>query len=294
MSQFVEPSEILGRRRLLSRGAAVAGAAAAGAVALGVAGAGPASAADGDALKQGGTYTGGTTTTLAGGSATTPALRLTNATGPALQLSPVGDDFAGDLTPGQLLATNGRILVGATDGDDSYTTALATLDDVNYTLAIPSFRLLDTRIADSRADLVAVGGPGFDSAGRLRGGSYVDVLLATADDEVALDGVFLNLTSTGSTGNGFLFAYPSGDRPVGSTTSYQKAVTTASSCLSAVGVVKDAFTVRVYTSTTSHVIVDLTGALLSPYPGPAATGRKAKAARRSVSRRMTWKPARRR
>lgn len=295
MSNPLELSEMmLQRRRLLTRGVAAAGVAA-GAVALSAAGARPAAATDGDTLTQGGTFSGGTTTTLEGGSSSTAPLKLTNASGPALELTPVGADFLGDLAPGQLLATDDAILVGRSDANDgTYTTALATVDDANLTFAISSYRLLDTRSATSRGELVAVGGAGFDSSGRLRAGSYVDIFVAPANADFSLDGVFLNLTSTGSTGNGFLFAYPSGTRPVGSTTSYQKGITTASSCLSALGTVADVYTVRIYTSTTSHVVVDLTGASISAYAGPAASApARRSSARRSAARRMTGKLTRR-
>ena len=58
-------------------------------------------------------------------------------------------------------------------------------------------------------------------------------------------------------------------------------------------VVEDAYTVRIYTSSTTHVFVDLTGAVLSSFPGPATAARR-KAGRRSVARRVSWKPSRRR
>ena len=282
---------LMQRRRLISRGAAVAGAAA-GAVALGIAGATPASATDGDALKQGGTYTGGSTTTLAGGSSTTPTLRLLNATGPSLELTAF-DDFDKILKPGQVVATKDRLLLGAVDGDDAYTAALATLDDINVTIPVTSTRLTDTRSADDRNQLVGVGGAGFDSAGRLRAQSFIDVYVSAAGvGPLGLDAIFLNLTSTGSTGNGFLLAYPPGDRPVGSTTSYQKGVTTASSCLTGLEIVDDAYVVRIYTSATTHVIVDLTGVVAFPQATAAVT--KTTRMRRPASRRPTWTPARRR
>lgn len=298
MSESLQPSEIVGRRRLLGRGAVVAGAAAASAVAIGVGGARPASAATGDALKQGGSYTGGSTTTLSGGSASTPALRLTNPAGPSLELTSVGEDFAGDLQPGQLLAIDDRVLVGAKDSIGGYTTAFATLDDLNslpLPIAINPSRLVDTRTEAGRAGILAVGGTGLDANGKLKAGAWIDVLVDTATDDVTLTAAFLNLTSTQASTNGFLFAYPPGDRPTGSTTSYQKGVTTASSCLAALDVVKDSFAVRVYSSSPTHVIVDLTGLLVVAMPSQGAPQRVRKAARRSVARRaQTWKPARRR
>lgn len=290
------PPALVERRRLLSRGAVVAGAAVAGAAALTVAGAAPAAATNGQALTQGGTFTGGSTTTLGGGSSSTAALRLQNASGPALQLASVGVDFSGDLAPGQMLAIDDRFVVGAKDSIGNYTTALSTVDDIN-SLSLPSAidpeRLVDTRSTGGRAKILNKGS--LDSSGRLKAGSYIDVVVDDATRDYVVDAVFLNLTSTGSTANGFLSAYPPGPKPSSSSLNYTKGVAIANFSLVRTGVSGTSFVVRVYSSSLTHVIIDLTGGLVSYVPGPAAQRTQARTARRSVARRVQgWSPARRR
>lgn len=179
------------------------------------------------------------------------------------------------------------VLVGLEDQAGPYTTYLATGFDVAaipVTIAIPSSRLLDTRSAAGRSGILASGGGGLDSSGRLKAGAYIDVAVDAADSDFTLDGVFLNLTSTGSTGNGYLYAYPPGPKPVGSTTTYSKGVATSSSCLAAVGVVQDYFAVRIFSAALTHVVVDLTGVTLLDIPGPQATATVTRTARRSARR----------
>lgn len=291
MSEVNDPSAVLRRRHLLGRGAAVAGAAA-GAVALGAVSALPAAASDGDALKQGSTFTGTKKTGLVVDSTTVPPLELSNPSGPALRLTPVGKDFTGDLAPGDLLSIGDRPLFGASFAGERYTTGIATTDDlVGLSLpyaANPPSRLLDTRSASSRAANVArTGGPGFDSAGRLSAGAYADVKVGRADGESYLDAAFLNLTSTGSTAGGYLVAYPPGDRPASSSLNFAKGATIANGTLVALGVVGDFFVVRIYANVATHVILDLTGTLEGAIPGPAADAavvrRSRSAARRPSS-----------
>lgn len=292
-------SETLRRRHLLGRGAALAGTAA-GAVALGVVGTRPAAAANGDQLTQGKSFTGTATTTLRVDSATVAPLTLTNTKGPALQLTSVGEDFAGTLEPGQLLAIDERPVVGARDELGSYAVGLATLDDVD-SLALPYAidpdRLVDTRSASGRTNILNP--DSLDGSGKLEPGKYIDVVVDDATRDYTVDAVFLNLTSTGSTANGYLSVYPPGTRPNSSTLSYTKGVTIANFSLAATRVVGSSFVVRVYSSALTHVIIDQTGALVSFLPGPAATARaKARtraAARRSVARRpKSWAASRRR
>jgi hypothetical protein len=285
------------RRNFLRGGALLAGATA-GAVAISAASALPAAAANGDAVTVGNAFTGSRTTTLtvSGSTApTTPTLTLANATGPALALSPVSDDWDGSLHIGEIASTELGPYVGVEDDQGNGTAAfLATefdLATVPSPMAFPTDRRLDTRYASGRTNILATSAGAFDSAHRLKAGAWVDVSIATNADDFVLDGAFLNLTSTGSTANGYLFAYPPGPdpRPVGSTTSYTKAVTTANSCFAAIDVIGTAYAVRIFTSAPSHVIVDLTGWVVSAGIGPAAPASATKsprANRRSAARRV--------
>jgi hypothetical protein len=282
------------RRNFLRGGALLAGATA-GAVAISAASALPASAANNDAVTVGNAFTGTATTKLTVGNAGIPALTLANPNGPALALTPVADTWDGDLDVGEIASTQLGPYVGVEDDEGNGTAAfLATefdLATVPSPMAFPTDRRLDTRYASGRTNILATSAGAFDSANRLKAGAWVDVSIATNADDFVLDGAFLNLTSTGSTANGYLFAYPPGPdpRPVGSTTSYTKAVTTANSCFAAIDVIGTAYAVRIYTSAPSHVIVDLTGWVVSAGIGPAAPASATKsprANRRSAARRV--------
>ena len=286
------------RRLLLTRGAAAAGAAA-GAVALGVAGARPAHAADGDALKQGTVYTGTKRTGLVVNSTTEPALQVANNNGPALRVVPRSADFDGTLQPGELTADRFGLVTGVADADENaFASPVATFADIavlSLPYAIRPERLADTRSASGREGILATGGGGLDASGKLKAGAYIDIAVAESNGDFTYDAAFLNLTSTGATGNGYLFAYPPGERTTGSTTQYQKGVTGASSCLAALAVVDGYYAVRVYSSALSHVIVDLTGLLVTSVPGVDAPAKAKKSARRPAARRVrTWKPSSRR
>ncbi|MGI3785477.1 MAG: hypothetical protein ACRYG2_32425 [Janthinobacterium lividum] len=298
MSEFLEPSDSLGRRLLLGRGAAVAGAAAVGAVALGVGGARPAAAADGDALKQGTVYVGTKRTGVTVNSATEPALQVANSTGPALKIVPTSAEFDGDLKPGEVTADPFGPVVGVADSDgNAFASPVATLSDLDalsQPFAISPARLVDTRNEAGRSNILNPGS--LDSSGRLKAGQYIDVAVDVTTEDYTVSAVFVNVTSTGSTGNGFLAAYPPGTRPTASTLNYSKGVTIANFALVSTGAVDSNFVVRIYSSTPTHVIVDQTGALVSFLPGPSATAKMKKAGRRSASRRrvQSWKATRRR
>ena len=296
MTRPVDPAlpDPVQRRNFLRGGALLAGATA-GAVAISAASALPASAANGQTVTVGGDLTGTAATKLTVTTPDVPVLTLTNSRGPALALPPVADTWSGDLKVGELASTELGPYVGVDDDEGGSTAAfLATefdLATVPSPMAFRTDRRLDTRYASGRTNILRTSSGAFDSAYRLKAGAWVDISIATDADDYVLDGVFLNLTSTGSTGNGYLFAYPPSPdpRPNGSTTSYTKAVTTANSCFAAIEAVGTAYAVRIYTSATSHVLVDLNGWVVSAGIGPAAPASATKsprANRRSAARRV--------
>lgn len=266
------------RRALLRRGGAVLAGAAGAAVAL----PGAASAADGDPLLAGRANDAATQTSLTGGTADAATLRLGNPSAagayaaPSLRLEPgAGVDgldpartSAGDLaSSGDLLwyghvpAAGGAGVVGAV-----YTSAFAN----HLELLDEPRRVLDTRSGgatdengnpnDRRTRVVA---GSFDAGGRLVGGSSL-VLDLSGLARSGL-GVFANLTVVGPTGNGFLTAYPTPagaprsdglDRPAASSLNYVRGTPAlANFALVRLG---DGARISIYTTTTAHVLLDLT------------------------------------
>jgi hypothetical protein len=118
----------------------------------------------------------------------------------------------------------------------------------------------------------------------------VDLGLAlTADDTV--DAIFANLAVTGSAAGGFLIVYPptATSRPVTSAINFSAGQTIANGGFFATGISGAYHAVRIYASTTTHVILDVTG-----FTGPASPAAVASAsakqsrvggARRSAARR---------
>lgn len=272
-----------GRRDLLLRGGAVLAATAAGAAALG---ARPAAAAEGDPVLAGrANDAGGATTTLTGGTGSTPALSVVNPVtrgaapeayaAPALRLPPpagaglgldVDTSAAGDLASGgdQLWYAHTRDTQGSVVGA-VYTSAFA-----NHLAFITPRRVLDTRRAlagsesgapnDGRSRLVA---DRLDSAGRLQAGSSVVLdLSGLLVGEQA--GVLGNLTVVGPQGSGFVAVYPTPPGSTDTSGSGRPAVSTVNFTrgASAVG----GFTVvglgegnriSIYTTTVAHVTFDV-------------------------------------
>lgn len=282
-----------GRRLLLTRGAALAGAAA-GAVAIGVAGARPAAAANGDAVTVGGNFTGTTRTGLTSTNDGQAALQLTNSGGAALQITQRARFSETDTLPvGAFSADPTGPVVGVGDGNGgSYAGGVAVLSDLDtlpLPFAAPPERRVDTRYPSSRTNILDTSG--LDSSGRLRGGQFIDVVVDTASTEYTLQGVFLNITSLGSTAGGFITAYPpfsspGGTRPNSSNLNYAKGATIANFCLAAVDLAEDNFLVRIYSSSTTHVIVDLNGVVATSIPSASNQRRAAqRAVKRSAARR---------
>lgn len=256
----------LDRRFLLRGGAVLAGAA--GATVLGAAlGPTSASAADGDNLKVGLPNAGTSTTALTITPGATPALTLNNTNGPALRLSSVPVTFENDLAVGDIVGTDYGPLVGVNYGDgpeNSYLLTPADLDFVPTVITVPPERILDTRSASLRGNIL--GGSSatpLDSAGRLKANTWIDVALAPSDDVFELGGAFVNVAIIGSLANGYLTVYPPGPRPNVSTANFQKGISIANGALASVDEVGNKYAVRIHTSQTTHVVLDLNGVIIS-------------------------------
>ena len=287
----------LARRSLLRGGAVAAGAA--GALILGAAQSPRAEAADGDAVLVGRAQSGVTSTSLQiEGQAlnTVPTLTLLNANGPSLFLQPLAPDWAGAPAVGSITNTTIGPLVRVDGGSSGpVTTYLATgldLDTLPLPVAITPTRLLDTRSAGGRASILRSSTGAIDSNGRLVGGGWIDIAVDAANQDFTLAAAFLNVTSTQSLGNGYLTICPPGPKPASSNLNFTKGVTIANAAFIGVGVVGTQFAVRIYASTTTHVVLDLTGATVSNEPGPASQaasqqGTAASAQRRARTSRST-------
>jgi len=286
----------LGRRNLLRGGAVLAGAA--GVAALGAVAAPKASALDGAPVLQGLDNTATTTTALRidePGGGPDAALELGNDNGPSLQLQALAEDWEGSLDMGEIANTTLGPLIGVNGFDNDLSTGyLATNFDlaaISVAYAITPARVLDTRSAGGRSGIVRTSTGALDGNGRLKAGAWIDVAIDPADENFTLESVFVNLTAVAPLAGGFLSAYVPGVRPNTSTLNVAAGQILANGAFVGVGVFEEVFAVRVFSSTTTHVLLDLTGVTINDVPGPVAGAaarkspaqvRRSRVARRSV------------
>lgn len=256
------PERPLERRLLLRGGAVLAGAAGVSVIGAALKPA-TAQAADGAPVLIGEANASATTTDLTIGAAVgsdDAALTLTNIVGPALRLTVVGDGYDGDLKAGEFAFTDD----GPDIGVSSDTTFLATgldLDEIPFTLAVPPVRLVDTRIAEGRTGIRTTSADAFDSSHRLKAGAWADIAI-TGIDYVGLQAAFVNVVVVKPLHGGFFTVYPPGDRPASSTLNFATDHNVANGAFIAVGIAEEApdwMVVRVFSTATCHVVVDLTG-----------------------------------
>ena len=278
------PEERYDRRALLRRGGAVLAGVAGAAVALPTA----ATAAEGDPVLAGRPNdAGGATTSLTGGTADSPTLRLANPTAagsyaaPSLRLDPGAGaggldparTAAGDLASsgdllwyGHLPPSGGAGVVGAV-----YTSAFANhlefLDEPR--------RVLDTRAGgatdeggnpNDRKTRVVAGS--FDGSGRLRPGT--SLVLDLTGLVLSGVGIFANLTVVAPAGPGYLTLYPTPagaprtdglDRPAASNLNYVRGTAAlANFAIVRLGV---GGRISVFTTTAAHVLLDLSAVSVS-------------------------------
>jgi hypothetical protein len=267
-------AEAYDRRALLRRGGAVLAAGVAGAVAL----PGGAAATEGDPVLAGRAVDAGPTpTVLTGGSADASTLVLSNpatgtadgraVAGPALRLtaSPAPGGLDDNRSQAGDLASSGDLLwyghTSATATAPAVTGAVYTSAFANHLeLLSEPRRVLDTRSGPStdengspndRRTRVVAGR--FETGGRLIGGSAL--VLDLSGLVVGGVAVFANLTVVAPAAGGFLTAYPTPegaartdglDRPAASNLNY---------ALVALGA---GARITVFTTTTAHVLLDLT------------------------------------
>jgi len=277
MTTAPEEERQLDRRLLLRGGAVLAGAAGVAAVGAALAPT-TAQAADGQFAVMGQENTSDASTEMAlnapGG--TLPTLQLTNPAGPALELTPTGLGYSGVLKVGQVASTTNGLELGVTGDVQAETTWLATgldLEQLPITFPIRPYRLVDTRSTEGRKGIRSSSPDAFDSEHRLRAGSWFDVAIIDATF-VGLLGVYVNLTGVRAEKSGFATVYPPGERPETSTLNMQSNQTIANAALVPADIAnedEDWWVIRVYSSTTVHIVVDLTGVSLFGISGTRNT-----------------------
>ena len=259
----------LDRRFLLRGGAVLAGAAGVTAISAAM-GPSKAEAADGQFMVVGQPNSGNLTTAITLGAATggVPAtLTLTNASGPSLRLTPTGEDYVGDLKPGEMANTIDGLELGVGTEELPKTTWLATgldLDDIPFTLPVGPVRLVDTRIAEGRGGIESTSANAFDSSFRLKAGAWMDVGIVPSEI-YGVGAVFVNITAVKPVKGGVITVYPPGQRPIASTLNFVAGQTTANGTFISTGIAEeepDWIVIRVYSNAVTHVIVDLTGVTL--------------------------------
>jgi hypothetical protein len=201
-----------------------------------------------------------------------PTLVLNNANGPTLALEALPQETEIPLGVGEIVNTVTGPQIGVNYGDGNFTTFLATGADVTNAYPIQAERVLDTRSAASRTDDVVGGSsaPRFDSLGRLAGGKFIDVAVARTEG-LDMAGVYLNVTAFRPTGGGYLEVYTPGPRRALPTITFQRQVTATNSVFVAPATTADTYyTVRVFTTRHTHLMIDVLGAVTG-YPATAVS-----------------------
>jgi hypothetical protein len=331
MSEKQEPTEsAIGRRRLLRRAGGVAAGVVGGTVVAGIAAPTAASAAAGGNLILGqGNDSGTATTGLNVANPTSGTLGLSNSAapvtvpvnnvnvdqfGPQLRLVPPapGPSQYYDMADGEVgslgVMPDGTLWTVADQGfsDQVYTSFLA-----NLMVAITPTRVLDTRTAAGRANIIDAGG-NLDSQGRLMGGHAININLSPWPNipgsgyVYAGTAVHANMTVVNPLGEGFASLLPGGlvinGYPTTSNINYSTNETIPNFALCVIGAALG-FTdvVKVFSSNSAHVILDVFAftvnfaGQVNPTYLPGASGATAKAQQFAQSRaqlarsgRPTW------
>jgi hypothetical protein len=280
-----DEARTVNRRRLLRR----AGTVAAGAAGVTVAGAmvsSPAQAAAGDAVLAGQANTSGTaTTTLTGGDATHPTLRLENASGAALSVTNTDVDI--NAPAGSVFVDSWGDFSSITeDGGQKYLTMAYSPTWATMTIPTPMFRLVDTRNSAGR-EFIVPGSASYDSAGRVlpKGSATVpDMVIdlsAIFSSSTGLTAVQANLTIINPTGQGYAALWDEGPWPSTSSINYGVVAGLPAIANFTQTVVGSDLRIRFKTNRAAAVLLDIAGFIVSdPYTelggqGIAAAGLKA-------------------
>ncbi|MCW2811948.1 MAG: hypothetical protein JWP61_2406 [Friedmanniella sp.] len=284
-NETTEPD--INRRFLLRGGAILAGAAGAtaiGAVLLPTA----AQAADGQFAVVGQPNTSNLPTEFTIGGvdgSESPTMSLTNASGPSLRVPPTGPNYNGNLAVGEIAGTHAGLDIGVDAGLGTQTTWLATgldLDQIPVFMPVGPVRLVDTRSSTGRDAIRSTSAGAFDASHRLQAGAWMDVAIAPAT-YFGLEAAFVNVTAVQPVTGGNLTVSPPTDKPTTSTLNFHAGRTIANGAFIAVGVAQedpDWIVVRIFTTSLTHVVVDLTGVTVRGMAGSNTTSKRGTAAQR--------------
>lgn len=193
------------------------------------------------------------------------AFALSNDNGPALRLSTLSGDWDSSLSTGELAATDEGLIVGTEDAEGyDFLVTGNDLFSLPFTIPLEPERVLNTRKASLRNHII--GGSStlpLDSSGRLKAGAWIDIGLIPTEIGAELGGVFVNVAVIDPTKNGYLTAYAPGERPNVSTINFRAGGNVSNGALVTVRVVDDVYAVRIHSSQTTHVLLDISGLIVS-------------------------------
>lgn len=265
MTDQPTPPSPINRRHLFRGGAVLAGAA--GATALGAAvGSTPAAASDNDPFWIGRANNTTSPTSLSIGSSRRPALVVSNPGGPALSLPPVGESWDGQLAVGEIASTAVGPVVGADFGDGAESVYLATsrnLADLPMTFSVRPVRVMDLRTKTRPPSIIQTSEAALDSRQRLKAGAWMDVAIAPAGEGFIYVSAFANVSVYSPVRAGELLVYPPGDRPGTTTVNFQAKRDISNGLFVSLEVVEGYYALRIWTSATTHVVLDLTGVVMA-------------------------------
>ena len=244
------------RRALLRRGGVIVAATVAGVAAVEALNAGDAQGNPGDNLILGqGNDSGTVPTSLTSGATTGATFTVANTGGHA----PVGlaqQTFASfaAVTGGELANLDGLLYstldFGGTTGP--LPGFVYTEFTANQVVTIVPQRILDTRTSAGRTHILNTTGT-LDSSGRLLAGQTIKIDLKSL--EVAAASAFCNLTAVQPLASGFMTLFPGGTRPATSSINFTAGEVIANFAVTGT---TTADTVWIYSSATSHVLLDIT------------------------------------
>jgi len=242
------------RRGLLRTGGAVVAGMAGLAIAETVA-AGSASAAPGDPLVLGSTTNSSsaaaTSLTSAVTTAATFAVANTAGTAPLKLVQQPLPAAAPALASGDLANYDGDLYYTAGGAGGPFFGFVYTEWTASQVIPIIPQRVLDTRGASGRVNIVNPAG-NLDSAGRLLAGHQIQVNLS--DLEVAAAAAYCNLTAVGPLAGGYMTLWPGGTRPATSSINFAAKAVIANFAVTGVS---GADTVSIFSSVTTHVLLDV-------------------------------------
>jgi len=244
------------RRALLRRGGVIVAATVAGVTAVEVLNAGDAQGAPGDPLVLGQANDSGTApTSLTGGATTGPTFTVAN-TGAHAPLELAQQSFGSfvSVAGGELANLDGLLYstldFGGTIGP--FPGFVYTEFTANQVVTIVPRRILDTRTSAGRVHILNKTG-NLDSTGRLLGGHTIRIDLSSL--EVAAASAFCNLTAVHPLTAGYMTLFPGGTRPPTSSINFTTGAVIANFAVTGTS---STDTVSIFSSATSHVLLDIT------------------------------------